>query len=246
MNNPVLLQSTWVHRKSLQVYTVTHLLVTQRAKDESPVTTVFGVRSDSNAILSTSLEDWYKHMISPLSKEFALDSRYYGHNSWRDKPSTNPAASVDGDESDHFMKVWTQILAHIFDKETFPWQSKDASDDGDDDDTCTEYAFIDFDNETDCDVNDKSSETPHDAVHQPSHYKLDGLDIEWIDVRSALLRSIPKGVPYEAVTSWSEAITYLARMWGKNGVEDAEKALFYITRLVQLLKTGKATKATEA
>lgn len=69
---------------------------------------------------------------------------------------------------------------------------------------------------------------PEDVVNSPSHYKLNGLDVEWIDVRSALLRAIPKGIPYEAVTSWSEAITYLARMWGKNGLEDLKKAQVYI------------------
>jgi len=81
------------------------------------------------------------------------------------------------------------------------------------------------------------SPTPHDPVNQPQHYKLPGLGVEWIDVRSALLKTIPAGVPYEVVTSWNEAITYLARMWGKNGLEDLKKAQFYINRAINLMET---------
>ena len=75
----------------------------------------------------------------------------------------------------------------------------------------------------------------HDSVNAPKHYMLPGLGVEWIDIRAALLKGIPEGTPFEAVTSWSEAITYLARMWGKNGVEDARKAEFYIKRMITLL-----------
>lgn len=75
-----------------------------------------------------------------------------------------------------------------------------------------------------------------DVVNNPKHYKLPGLDVEWIDVRSALLKTVPKNVPYEVVTAWSECITYLARMWGKNGTQDAEKAHFYLERMLKLSK----------
>ena len=74
-----------------------------------------------------------------------------------------------------------------------------------------------------------------EMVDAPKHYNLPGLGLEWIDVRAALLKTVPPGTPYEAVTSWSEAITYLARMWGKNGVEDARKAEFYIKRMISLM-----------
>lgn len=75
-----------------------------------------------------------------------------------------------------------------------------------------------------------------DMVNNPKHYKLPGLGVEWIDVRSALLKTVPKNVPYEVVTAWSECITYLARMWGKNGIQDAEKAQFYLERMLKLSK----------
>ena len=75
-----------------------------------------------------------------------------------------------------------------------------------------------------------------DMVNKPPHYMLPGLDIEVIDVRSSLLKTIPPGMPYEAVTSWSEAWTYLTRMWGKNGIEDLQKAQVYIARQIKIME----------
>lgn len=74
-----------------------------------------------------------------------------------------------------------------------------------------------------------------DAVHHPTHYQLPGLNgLEVMDVRSSLLQTIPEGVPYELVTCWNESWTYLTRMWGKNGLEDAKKAQVYLSRLIEL------------
>lgn len=75
-----------------------------------------------------------------------------------------------------------------------------------------------------------------DMVNQPAHYKIPGLGVEWLDVRTALTRGIPVGIPYPAVTHWSEAVTYLARMWRKNGLEDARKARFYVNKLIEELE----------
>ena len=76
-----------------------------------------------------------------------------------------------------------------------------------------------------------------DMVHRPPHYQLPGLDgLEVMDVRSSLLQTIPKGTPYEVVTSWNESWTYLTRMWGKGGLQDAEKALVYLQRMIDLWK----------
>lgn len=77
-----------------------------------------------------------------------------------------------------------------------------------------------------------------DMVNKPPHYMLPGLDIEVIDVRSSLLKTIPPGMPYEAVTSWSEAWTYLTRMWGKNGIEDLKKAQVYIARQIAIMEAS--------
>ena len=73
-------------------------------------------------------------------------------------------------------------------------------------------------------------------VNNPKHYQLPGLKIEVIDVRSSLLKTIPANTPYEAVTSWSESWTYLTRMWGKNGLEDAKKAKFYLERMINIME----------
>lgn len=81
-------------------------------------------------------------------------------------------------------------------------------------------------------------QTPVDMVNKPPHYMLPGLDIEVIDVRSSLLKTIPPGMPYEAVTSWSEAWTYLTRMWGKNGIEDLKKAQVYIARQIAIMEAS--------
>lgn len=77
-----------------------------------------------------------------------------------------------------------------------------------------------------------------DMVNKPPHYMLPGLDIEVIDVRASLLKTIPPGMPYEAVTSWSEAWTYLTRMWGKNGIEDLKKAQVYIARQIAIMEAS--------
>ena len=79
-----------------------------------------------------------------------------------------------------------------------------------------------------------------DMVNKPPHYVLPGLDIEVIDVRASLLKTIPPGMPYEAVTSWSEAWTYLTRMWGKNGIEDLKKAQVYIARQIKIMEENNA------
>lgn len=81
----------------------------------------------------------------------------------------------------------------------------------------------------------RDCDTEHDSVYNPSHYQLPGLDgLEVMDVRSSLLKTIPEGVSYELVTSWNESWTYLTRMWGKNGLEDAKKAQVYLNRLIDL------------
>ena len=193
---PVILQSTWIHKTTLRVYTVSQIITSQFKNQNLPVTNVIGESSAGGTALNLPLEDWQKQLVPVLNTEY---SNSYNHFMYQ---TNTPSINV-------------------------------------------EYCKAVFEPEVDCYGDVELNQTPYDAVHQPSHYKLDGLDVEWMDVRSALLRVIPKGIPYEAVTSWSEAITYLARMWGKNGVEDAQKALVYTSRLVQILQTGKASGTSE-
>lgn len=79
----------------------------------------------------------------------------------------------------------------------------------------------------------------HDPVNKPKHYMLGELppNPEWFDVRAALIRSIPQDIPHEAVVYWSEGITYMARMWRKNGLEDARKARIYVNKLIELMES---------
>lgn len=76
----------------------------------------------------------------------------------------------------------------------------------------------------------------NNPVNKPSHYQLQGLNLEVKDVRSALFKSIPPNTDYEAVAAWSESWTYLTRMWGKNGLEDAKKARFYLERMINIME----------
>jgi len=76
--------------------------------------------------------------------------------------------------------------------------------------------------------------TPVDMVNAPPHYVIeDGL--EWIDVREALAKKLMKeGVvlPYEDYSDWDRALEYLVRGPSMNQKEDYDKALFYLTRLI--------------
>jgi hypothetical protein len=62
-----------------------------------------------------------------------------------------------------------------------------------------------------------------DNVKSPKHYKLDGLDIESIDVIKAIL-----GREGFKAFCHGNALKYLTRANKKNGVEDFEKAKVYI------------------
>lgn len=117
-----------------------------------------------------------------------------------------------------------KFLTHNY---TFNQQQPD---DGDSNDPCRTC-----DGCKGCDAEVEPVDEEHDSVYNPSHYQLPGLDgLEVMDVRSSLLQTIPEGVPYELVTHWNESWTYLTRMWGKNGLEDAKKAQVYLSRLIEL------------
>ena len=80
----------------------------------------------------------------------------------------------------------------------------------------------------------------HDAVNKPSHYMLNlstGAQVEVYDIRDALLSICDEeGVPAGQVDDWSRAWEYLTRMWGKNGLEDAKKAKWYLTKLIERME----------
>lgn len=76
------------------------------------------------------------------------------------------------------------------------------------------------------------------VVKSPKHYQImPGVEVK--DVRKALLDNAQNCVynpTYNEVDYWSRAWEYLTRMWGKNGLEDAEKATVYLGWLIQSLK----------
>lgn len=75
----------------------------------------------------------------------------------------------------------------------------------------------------------------HDNVNNPKHYQLlPGVQV--IDVRDAAFAQMPEGIPYDLVDCWSRSWEYLTRMWGKNQLEDAKKARWYLDRMIQKME----------
>lgn len=80
-----------------------------------------------------------------------------------------------------------------------------------------------------------------DMVNAPPHYVIKP-GLEWIDVRTALAEKLMKEgivLPYEDYSDWDRALEYLVRGPWKNGKEDYDKALFYLTRLVDRMDGRK-------
>lgn len=67
----------------------------------------------------------------------------------------------------------------------------------------------------------------HDTVNSPSHYTQGG--IECIDAIAAAVTGLTGEEAYDT----GAAIKYLWRWKHKNGVEDLEKARWYINRLIR-------------
>ena len=44
-------------------------------------------------------------------------------------------------------------------------------------------------------------------------------------------------VPHDVADCWSRSWEYLTRMWGKNGLEDAKKARFYLDRMIEKMES---------
>lgn len=81
-------------------------------------------------------------------------------------------------------------------------------------------------------------ETEVDMVNSPPHYIIRP-GLEWIEVREALAQKLQREglvLPYEDFSDWDRGLEYLVRAPFKNGLEDLEKVLFYINRLVERMK----------
>lgn len=81
-------------------------------------------------------------------------------------------------------------------------------------------------------------EPPVDMVNKPKHYILND-DLEVKDVREALLQKIMRDgmvVPHEDVYDWITAWEYVTRALFKNGVEDMQKAIWYLNSYIARVK----------
>jgi len=77
-------------------------------------------------------------------------------------------------------------------------------------------------------------ELTEDNVNKPKHYEvLPGVEV--YDIREAILSKNPHLHPCVA-DDWSRASEYLLRMFGKNGLEDAKKARWYLNKLIERME----------
>ena len=72
----------------------------------------------------------------------------------------------------------------------------------------------------------------HDVINSPSHYKLEGLNIEAIDV----IRSVLGPDKFQGYCR-GNVIKYLVRAEHKNGTEDLEKAQKYLSWEIESRKS---------
>lgn len=69
-----------------------------------------------------------------------------------------------------------------------------------------------------------------DMVNHPKHYKIKGLDgLEVIDVIDAIAGELEDGKEAHYIAT---SLAYLMRQHKKNGIQDVEKAIWYLQRMV--------------
>ena len=86
-------------------------------------------------------------------------------------------------------------------------------------------------------MSDVSKLAKHDNVNSPQHYQLNG-GIEVIDIIDAHVDSINDG--REAVYS-ANALKYILRYRGKDGVESLKKARWYLDRMIEYMEERNKT-----
>ncbi len=78
--------------------------------------------------------------------------------------------------------------------------------------------------------------TSNPMVNQPSHYQSHGL--EAIDI----IEAVTDGMNGIEACDTGNALKYLIRWKKKNGIEDLQKALWYISHLIKKLEEKNAIK----
>jgi hypothetical protein len=82
----------------------------------------------------------------------------------------------------------------------------------------------------------KNNPSAPDLVNHPPHYQLRP-DYEVYDLRQDLAKKAAQhNVPHDQYSDWDRTLEYLLRMWGKNEVEDAKKARWYLNKLIEKLE----------
>jgi len=85
-----------------------------------------------------------------------------------------------------------------------------------------------------------------DMVNEPKHYQIMP-GVEVYDLREYLAdAAMEAGASYMEFSDYDRAIEYLLRMWGKNRVEDAKKARWYLDKLIERLEDSSEVAFTEA
>jgi hypothetical protein len=103
-------------------------------------------------------------------------------------------------------------------------------------DDLTTMDLVDLDTEQTITItlDENNLATPVDMVNAPPHYILKpGLEVK--DVREALLQKLQRDgivLPYEDAYDWMTAWEYMTRAPFKNGLEDYEKAMWYLESLI--------------
>lgn len=75
-----------------------------------------------------------------------------------------------------------------------------------------------------------------DPVEKPKHYQLrEGYEV--YDLRQDLAKQAQTyNIPHNQYSDWDRALEYLLRMWGKNKLEDAKKAQWYLKKLIEKIE----------
>ena len=86
----------------------------------------------------------------------------------------------------------------------------------------------------------------HDSIQKPKHYQLlPGVGV--YDIRQALAaKANAAGATLDQFSDYDRAVEYMLRMWEKNGVEDAQKAAWYINKLVGKLNGRLSAPSSRA
>jgi hypothetical protein len=76
----------------------------------------------------------------------------------------------------------------------------------------------------------------YDTVNKPKHYML--FEEQGIEVRDVITKLVDKlpPMPGMTVSDYVQMMQYLMRFMDKNGVEDLEKARWYLDKIIQSLK----------